>query len=168
MGALEFLHRSYKLKSPHWKRVYYVLLFPRSALALSVTAPEAEYIYHLSPWRKAFVELRQRRKRFIFSFTATAQLVCLGKKTLPNMTASCWKEEKHNNPRRNNFVLKICTFFKHEKPASSSAFSFLSLLNDPDRADMSESTGHSSTSGEHSVAVNRFKFPNGSIFGTAC
>lgn len=86
-------------------------------------------IYHLSPWRKAFVDLRQRRKHFIFSFTATTQLVWLGKKTIRNMTALCLKEAEHNNPRSNNTVLKMCTFFKHKKPMSSFAFFFLSLLN---------------------------------------
>lgn len=38
------LDRSYKLKLTDWKRVYCVLLFPHSALALSVKAPEVEYI----------------------------------------------------------------------------------------------------------------------------
>lgn len=146
-------------------------------------------IYHLSPWRKAFVDLRQRRKHFIFSFTATAQLVWLGKKTIRNMTALCLKEAEHNNPRSNNTVLKICTFFKHKKPMSSFAFFFLSLLNlcvikgqrscscSSSResrhtqllsADMRDSTGRLYTSEEHSVAVvNSFMFPNGSILGQA-
>lgn len=124
------------------------------------------YIYHLSLRWKASVDLRQRCKHFIFSFTAT-ELVWLGKKTVRNMRVMCLKEAEYNNTCRNNFVLETCTFFKHEKLVSSFAVCpaapLCSERRDTKRlsADTRESTGHFYTSGEHSVAaVNTFMFPN--------
>lgn len=85
---------SQNLKSPDGKRVYCVLLFPRSALVLSVKAPEAEYIPPVTV-KKSLCASQAKMQTFHFLLHSYSTARLAGRENIPKYDNAVPKKKQN-------------------------------------------------------------------------